>query len=110
MLSLLKNYYEKYLRRQRKKKILAQCGNICYCPHCHDPLNDQAIWIGEGAVGPSYGPRAGIFRCRKCSGHSRWLFDVAPRPILDKEYMAKKDSHEKAQAQNDEPQETPSLA
>ena len=86
MLAMLRNHYEKYLRRKRKKEILEQCGCVCYCPHCKDPLNDQAIWVSEGAVGPSYGPRAGIFRCRQCNGSSRWMFDVAPFPVLDKEY------------------------
>lgn len=29
-------------KKSRKNKVISKCGCVCYCPECHDILNDQA--------------------------------------------------------------------
>lgn len=60
----------------RKQKVLAECGNVCYCPECNDILNDQAD-CHEGAHIVRY-------RCKTCGRVSKWNFGVAPVPFLIK--------------------------
>jgi hypothetical protein len=57
----------------REEKILKECGCVCFCSECNEPLNDQAeCWEDdEGLV---------YYKCQ-CGHKSRWLFDV-PCPIL----------------------------
>ncbi len=61
--------------KQREKLIAKTCGNICYCPFCRDPLNDQADWLDFDRDGSGY------FLCHTCGRASQWHFGVTPAPI-----------------------------
>lgn len=59
-------------KRQRVESILKECGCICYCPECMEPLNDQADCVDGALV---------YYKCNKCGYQSEWNFDMAPVPI-----------------------------
>ena len=61
--------------KNRKTKVLNECGNVCHCPKCRDILNDQAEWIPFNDEGE------GQYRCTKCNYKSTWHFGIAPVPI-----------------------------
>lgn len=67
------NLWRRFKAWRRERQIMSDCGCICFCPKCRDPLNDQAYWL-DSADG------AGTYKCRKCGYVSRWLFDT-PAPI-----------------------------
>ena len=59
----------------RERKVLNECGCICYCPRCKDVLNDQAA-CGETTRGTVF------YFCNSCGCLSEWSFDIAPCPLL----------------------------
>ncbi len=75
------NWIEKLLDnlrlKRREKLIIKTCGAICYCPHCNDPLNDQADWFDFNNDG------SGFFLCDNCRKSSQWHFGVTPAPICE---------------------------
>ena len=60
-------------KKKREKRVLKSCGCICYCPSCHDILNDQADCEDTDNV---------YYVCDICGEKSVWSFDIAPVPIL----------------------------
>jgi len=72
MMQRLIELNEKRKNKLREEEILKRCGCICYCPECHDALNDQADC--EDADNVKY-------ECN-CGEVSEWDFDIAPVPIL----------------------------
>lgn len=73
---LIKNIRSK----SREDKIMESCGNVCYCPNCQEPLNDNSECekVDE----------SGIYRytCVKCSTKSVFHFGIAPCPIYLDDY------------------------
>jgi len=67
------------LARQRKKKVLNDCGCVCYCPACRDILNDQAECRHELHM-----QRKLVRYVCSCGHISHWDFDH-PVPLLVKE-------------------------
>jgi len=61
------------LEKSREEKILEQCGCVCKCPGCGDPLNDQADCTDTDLV---------RYTCNKCGDTCAFNFDIAPVPIL----------------------------
>lgn len=62
---------EKRDTKKRQSLILKECGCICFCPTCKDPLNDQAKW--------SYlNEDEGVYSCSKCGDESLWNFNAIP--------------------------------
>ena len=57
---------------QRKKHIKEQCGCVCYCPNCEEPLNDQACEVEEDLA---------TYTC-SCGINSTFNFGIAPVPIM----------------------------
>jgi len=73
-------FLERLRRRRREQRILKECGCICYCPKCREPLNDQA------KCAPLY-PGTYEYTCG-CGHVSDWNFDAAPVPFLVKPHDA----------------------
>ena len=68
------NWLSKWRRNRRERRILKQCGCICYCPDCGEPLQDQAIrWTCDDGMER--------YLCQ-CGAHTKWNFDAAPVPLL----------------------------
>lgn len=65
-----------YKRKKREKKVLYDCGCVCFCPHCGDILNDQAECVDDFEAQKVY------YMCMTCEELSTWTFDAAPVPIL----------------------------
>lgn len=59
------------MRKSREDSILDQCGCVCFCPGCKDPLNDQAECTDGDTV---------KYHCNVCGTESEWLFDT-PVPV-----------------------------
>lgn len=69
--------FDRFKRRWRERRILRECGCICYCSHCREPLNDQADC--RTCANGDY-----MYHC-KCGFVSTWDFDSAPVPLLRKD-------------------------
>ena len=67
----------KFFKETREEKILEECGCVCYCPNCDEPLNDcsdcKDISEGEGLY---------EYVCNECNVSSKFHFGIAPVPIL----------------------------
>lgn len=72
LIDRIKKWFSGCWRSSREENILVQCGCVCYCPNCKDPLNDQADWDDE----------LNEYKCNKCGCKSVWDFDSAPAPLL----------------------------
>lgn len=72
----LRSWWRQWRARRRIDKILRQCGCVCYCPRCKEPLNDQAD-IHDAADDGEVN-----YRCKACGFWSRWNFAIAPFPVL----------------------------
>lgn len=77
MISALRRWWRRFVDRRRSEKVLRECGCVCYCPKCKEPLNDNADvhYSAEGLV---------VYACRNCGQVSEWSFDIAPLPVLRK--------------------------
>jgi hypothetical protein len=62
-----------FLRKRRVERITKECGCVCFCPSCKDPLNDQADCTDTDYV---------RYHCHNCGAKSKWTFDAAPIPLL----------------------------
>lgn len=74
IISIKENY--KYFKNSRERKILENCGNVCYCKNCHEPLNDnsECNMLSEDGLYE--------YTCAKCSTKSKFHFGIAPVPIM----------------------------
>ena len=60
-------------REKRVKKVLNDCGCVCFCKSCNDILNDQAKCVEESGIV--------IYTC-SCGAVTKFNFDIAPVPIM----------------------------
>lgn len=60
---------------RREQRIVQNCGCICWCPCCREPLNDQAGMLKAGVW-----DNLVVYQCSKCRTVSRWDFNT-PVPI-----------------------------
>ena len=67
--------------RARKKKIIKDCGCICYCLDCKEPLNDKSDCKEIDKDGLYE------YSCSGCGAKVLFHFGLAPVPI----YLVKKD-------------------
>lgn len=70
------NWLAKRAAKKHEAEVLEACGCVCFCPKCHDILNDQAEWIPDETD-----DGRGIYSC-SCGHQSDWHFGVAPVPVL----------------------------
>lgn len=75
MIRFFENIKE-YFSKTREEQILEDCGCVCYCKNCHEPLNDTSDCV-KGSEDGLY-----IYTCIKCSTESHFHFGIAPAPIL----------------------------
>lgn len=75
MTNTIRRLVRRWKMWQRKRDIIRTCGCIAFCPHCRDPLNDQAHWLDPNNEGH------GRYLCRACGGESEWHFGIAPGPV-----------------------------
>ena len=73
MWSKLKKAIGKLKRKKRVKKIMNDCGNVCYCS-CGEPLNDDSDCVSVGDAIYNY-------TCAKCKANNVFHFGIAPVPI-----------------------------
>ena len=71
MFKWLKSFFIK----TRKEKILEDCGCVCYCPTCGEPLNDESECQMLHADGIYE------YTCASCGDKPRFHFGIAPVPI-----------------------------
>jgi len=71
------NYIKSLFTKSHEEEILAICGNVCYCPDCLQPLNDQE---GEYIDQDEF-----AYTCT-CGYVSVFNFGIAPVPILTDNY------------------------
>ena len=66
--------FKKNPREEREKKVMKQCGNICYCK-CSNILNDNSTCEMIN--------KEGIYKytCNDCGDISIFHFGIAPVPI-----------------------------
>jgi len=74
MFNFIADWIEDLKERKRRKTIIKQCGNICYCS-CDEPLNDTAtcVEIEDGLI---------EYTCKKCNVKSTFAFHIAPVPVI----------------------------
>jgi hypothetical protein len=65
--------------KKRMDTVLKECGCVCHCPKCYDILNDQADCRDDKEDGVFY-------KCNTCGTCSHWNFDIAPVPVLLREF------------------------
>lgn len=68
----------KFLKSKKEKReeyILKNCGCICYCSNCNEPLNDTAKCVEKEIAIYEY-------HCNSCGHKSMFHFGIAPVPIL----------------------------
>ena len=63
-------------KSKREEKILEDCGCICFCHKCKEPLNDdsECVDLGEGGLYE--------YTCSECGEKSKFHFGIAPVPIF----------------------------
>lgn len=62
-------------KENRENYIAKNCGCICYCKECHEPLNDTSECIEKDEAIYEY-------TCVSCNTKSMFHFGIAPVPIL----------------------------
>ncbi len=66
---------EKLKHWLRERRVMRECGCICYCPNCRNILNDNAQYFDRGL-------NQDVYICNVCNCESLWSFNLAPVPIL----------------------------
>lgn len=58
----------------REQKIVKECGCVCYCSNCDEPLNDTSscITVREAVY---------TYTCSNCKIETTFDFGLAPVPI-----------------------------
>ncbi len=62
-------------KEKREEFILKNCGCICYCSNCNEPLNDTSACVEKSDAIYEY-------ICKNCGTKSMFHFGIAPIPIL----------------------------
>jgi len=78
-----KEWSENRAELDRVEKIKKECGNVCFCPSCGDPLNDGEVRVVD---------EDGLYEytCGKCGEKPIFAFHIAPCPIYLKDYIESK--------------------
>lgn len=75
IVAAVRSWLQRRSARRREQRIVLNCGRICWCPGCRDPLNDQAGMLKAGVWNNLV-----VYQCSKCRTVSRWDFNT-PAPI-----------------------------
>ena len=67
----------------RVEKIIQECGCVCYCPRCRNPLNDTSEMEAVDERGVYE------YTCADCGEKSRFNFFVYGLPVLEEELYRK---------------------
>jgi len=97
MINMMWNYVVGLFTTTRKEKIIKDCGCICYCKKCHNPLNDGVCNnISDGVY---------EYICSECNTKTTFNFDIAPVPILVDNVNTTQETLEQIEIEKDQERE-----